>query len=68
MDVIVCLQPKPKGRAPAVSNLQNKRLALAFCAICQKNMLDKAPSETVEGESLHGMLFAMSLVIGRLWI
>jgi outer membrane receptor protein involved in Fe transport len=37
---------------------------LAFNEICQKNMLDKAPNETVEGESLHGMLFTVSLVIG----
>jgi hypothetical protein len=46
-----------KGHVAPASNLRNKRLALVFLAISKKNILDKASIKTVEGESLHGIMF-----------
>jgi hypothetical protein len=45
---------------------QNKRLALAFCEIYQKNKLDKALREIVETESLHQMMFRANQAVGAL--
>jgi hypothetical protein len=58
--MIVCFNCEhymsPEGVLRAMLNRQNKRLALEFVAISNKNMLDKPSIKTVEGESLHGMV------------
>jgi hypothetical protein len=52
----------PEGVLRAMLNRQNKRLALEFVAISNKNMLDKPSIKTVEGESLHGMVWGERLL------
>jgi hypothetical protein len=59
---IVALESRLKGRIRRPSNQRNKRLALVFLAISRKNILDKASIKTVEGESLHGIMFTAGLV------
>src|SRR5579863_3510195 len=53
---IVSLQSRLQRRIEPPSNLRNKRLALVFSTISQKNVLDNASIKTVEGESLHGII------------
>ena len=61
---IMAIESRLKGRIRRPSNLRNKRLALVFLAIYGKNILDKASIKTVEGESLHGIMFNPRLVSG----